>query len=401
MYIRILESDIEYFKNKPIVLFGAGSSGVKALEEFQKRGANVIAFCDNNRARKGEILEGYSIITPQDLYALVKENPEISVMITSIYIDEIKAQLANNNISNVYVVQMGVLYDKIPLQAFQNQILNTKQGEDMIYQRLKDNEPFFIGRLGSTELETICDYLYFEHRNGENGMPYSANIKNMLSDWCGFFPKEDDLMDQFCELYLKDISKADILWNIWNSKFENKLYQEYCPEVPLVSFNNTAFPIDSDAPWTRALEGKKILVIHPFEKSIIQNYKIKDKLFENKNLMPDFQLITIKAVQTVADNKDQYSYQTWFDALHSMEEQIAGTDFDIALIGAGAYGFPLGAYVKKIGKKAIHLGGILQLFFGIRGKYYDQFNYHNAYWTRPLEEEQPKGFKKVEAGRYW
>ena len=84
-----------------------------------------------------------------------------------------------------------------------------------------------------------------------------------------------------------------------------------------------------------------------------------------------------------------------------MESQIDQLDFDIALIGAGAYGFPLGSYVKNKGKKALHLGGILQLFFGIRGKFYDQFNYHNEYWTRPLEEEKPKGFQKVEAGRYW
>ena len=76
-------------------------------------------------------------------------------------------------------------------------------------------------------------------------------------------------------------------------------------------------------------------------------------------------------------------------------------DFDIALIGAGAYGFPLGAYAKQLGKQALHIGGALQLYFGIRGAYYDQFGYHNEFWTRPLEEEKPKGFKKVEAGRYW
>ena len=84
-----------------------------------------------------------------------------------------------------------------------------------------------------------------------------------------------------------------------------------------------------------------------------------------------------------------------------MKEQMQKIDFDIALIGAGAYGFPLGAYAKELGKKALHIGGMLQLYFGIRGKYYDQFNYHNEYWTRPLEEEKPQGFKKVEAGRYW
>lgn len=401
MYIQVLESNVEAFRDRDIILFGAGSSGVKALEEFQKRDAKVIGFCDNNRERKGELVQGYPIITPEDLYAIVHDRPDVSVMITSTYINEIKKQLAEHNVTNVYVVQMGVLYDKIPLNEFDNPVLDNTSGEDAIYNSLMGDAPAFIGRLGSTELETICNYLYFEHRKDGDGSPYSNNIKNMLSDWCGFFPKEDEAMDQFCELYLQDIQNADILWSMWNSKFENKIYREYCPTVPLVSFDDTAFPIYSEMPWTRALKGKKVLVIHPFEESIIQNYQVKDKLFSNMHFMPDYELITMKAVQTLADNKDRYTYKSWFDALASMEQQIGNIDFDIALIGAGAYGFPLGAFVKRIGKKALHLGGILQLFFGIRGKYYDQFNYHNEYWTRPLEEEKPKGFKKVEAGRYW
>jgi hypothetical protein len=33
-------------------------------------------------------------------------------------------------------------------------------------------------------------------------------------------------------------------------------------------------------------------------------------------------------------------------------------EFDVALIGAGAYGLPLAACVKRLGKKAIHMGGV-------------------------------------------
>lgn len=43
-------------------------------------------------------------------------------------------------------------------------------------------------------------------------------------------------------------------------------------------------------------------------------------------------------------------------------------DYDICLIGCGAYGFPLAAHAKRKGKKAVHLGGALQLLFGIKGK---------------------------------
>ena len=49
-----------------------------------------------------------------------------------------------------------------------------------------------------------------------------------------------------------------------------------------------------------------------------------------------------------------------------MKKQIESVEFDIAIIGCGAYGMPLSLFVKDLGKKAIHLGGNVQYLFGIR-----------------------------------
>lgn len=400
MYIKIENSKVEDFENKSIILFGASSTGVKALEEFQRVNAKVIGFCDNGEKKWGTLFEGYKVYSPSELKKMTDEDSSLSVMITSTYEEEISKQLKEMNIGNVYVVHMGVLHDTMEFEDFQNTILSIDEANKRMYDMIKSGNPFFVGRVGSTELETICNYKYFTKRIDNSGVPYTNNITNMLSDWCGFFPKSHDLMDKFCELYLEKIKEADLLWCMWKSKYENKLYQDCCPETELTLYDDTGFPIGLDIPWTYALEGKKVLVIHPFEESIIENYKIKDKLFSNEKFMPDFELKTIKAVQTLADNKD-VPYKDWFEALESMKEKMRQTDFDVALIGAGAYGFPLGAYAKELGKQAFHIGGMLQLYFGIRGKYYDQFNYHNEYWTRPGESEKPKGFNKVEAGRYW
>ena len=73
--------------------------------------------------------------------------------------------------------------------------------------------------------------------------------------------------------------------------------------------------------------------------------------------MPDFDLITIKAVQSLGGGEQ---FQSWFDALDWMKAEIDKHDYDICLIGCGAYGFPLAAHVKRLGKKAFHLGGALQ-----------------------------------------
>jgi len=122
-------------------------------------------------------------------------------------------------------------------------------------------------------------------------------------------------------------------------------------------------------------------------------------------VLPEFELKTIRAVQTISNNKSQF--ETWFDALNYMKDQIASESFDVAIIGCGAYGLPLAAFVKRIGKKAIHLGGATQLLFGIKGKRWES-NYldyktriMNDYWVKPLSVEVPNDFEKVEEGCYW
>jgi hypothetical protein len=98
-----------------------------------------------------------------------------------------------------------------------------------------------------------------------------------------------------------------------------------------------------------------------------------------------------------------------------MEDRMDSTEYDIALIGCGAYGFPLAAHAKRMGKKAVHLGGALQILFGIKGKRWEDPNYSvgfgnrtnpylemfNEYWVRPSADECPKDAKSVENGCYW
>ena len=129
-------------------------------------------------------------------------------------------------------------------------------------------------------------------------------------------------------------------------------------------------------------------------------------LFRN-NLLPKFELKTIKAVQTVANEKSQF--KTWFEALDFMKQQMDKIDYDIVLIGCGAYGLHLAAHAKRMGKKVIHLGGALQICFGIIGKRYENpkqangiyLKLFNEHWVRPMNEEKPKHSILVENDSYW
>ena len=60
-----------------------------------------------------------------------------------------------------------------------------------------------------------------------------------------------------------------------------------------------------------------------------------------------------------------------------------------------------------MGKSAIYVGGVLQMYFGIYGMRWmrerkDIMNlFMNQYWSRPMESERPEGYEKVEKSAYW
>ena len=125
---------------------------------------------------------------------------------------------------------------------------------------------------------------------------------------------------------------------------------------------------------------------------------------DSSQILPDFELVTLRAVQSIG-GKGAEGFNDWFSALSYMETEINNIDFDIALLGCGAYGLPLGSYIKSIGKQAIVVGGCLQLLFGIMGKRWENDEvikeYINKYWVRPAENEKPYLAGNVEDGCYW
>ena len=107
--------------------------------------------------------------------------------------------------------------------------------------------------------------------------------------------------------------------------------------------------------------------MHPFAESIQSQYSKRELLFENQYVLPEFKsLRVIKAVQSIAGNP--CGFDTWFEALDYMKREMEKEDFDIALIGCGAYGFPLTVHANRMGKVGIHLAGWLQMLFVISGK---------------------------------
>lgn len=259
---------------------------------------------------------------------------------------------------------------------------------------LKKNEPMMLARFGAVEIKALCYVIlpfpisWLFRKYTYINMPRNA----------GFFPASKENFRRFADLMCTDMESVDILasWRIEEILFQRRLSK--CFKVGLADLN--PHPEQSDF-WTSALAGKRVLVIHPFAKSIERQYREnRAKLFQKENFLPKFKsLETIQAVQTIAGN--HAGFDSWFDALDYMKREVEKRDFDVALIGCGAYGFPLAAHVKRLGKQALHLGGVLQLYFGIKGKRWDNKGFYNEYWTSPSQEEKPVNADKVENGCYW
>lgn len=288
-------------------------------------------------------------------------------------------------------------------EKYQSRIDYNQVGHDQIAQFVAKEDNFLISRIGHTELAALKYYL--KARNGQKKpKPYPVKIKQMIQNNAGFFPATDTLVDDFCKLYIKSIKEVDLM-GVWFNDGEWTVCKEFCPGAKLVEIGCLeAFRWKN--PWSSLLKGRKVLVVHPFVETIESQYRRHQKqIFRDPEVLPEFELKTIKAVQSIAGVNSGFT--TWFEAYESMCHQIDSVEFDIALIGAGAYGLPLGAHVKRLGKSAIHLGGVTQMFFGIIGKrweceYTNIFqSLVNSYWVRPSDSEKPVGFNQVESGCYW
>ena len=300
-------------------------------------------------------------------------------------------------------------------------ITDPDKASELIYNLLASGKPCMIARYGAFELASVVNYLGVKNTRHsclkyitghEHQWWWNKRLMGFMQSNAGFFPSTEENLMRFGEMMLEDSKQLDILGS-WlpDEKVLKKTLNLGYQDV----FLRNLEPFWSKQPWTRYLEGKRVLVVHPFAESIKNQYdNYRDKIFENSKVLPTFSSFrVVKAVQSLGGESN---FETWFEALDYMKKEVEREDFDVCLIGCGAYGFPLAAYVKRMGKQAIHLGGALQLLFGIKGSRWENPNYGvkewgipygsyssliNEFWVKPLIKDTPKNAKQVEGACYW
>lgn len=289
-----------------------------------------------------------------------------------------------------------------------------QDANDYVRELLHSNKPCMVSKFGTIELDALVTYfIHKEHHHSfqeyidfiKGKIPtlgwLNKSALNSLCSNAGFFPNDVSLLPKYYDINYKALKEIDILGSyIPNEKF----FKQELSVAKKVNLDGYYAPYYYKNPWTMELAGKKVLVVHPFAEDIASQYKNHRKdIWQDPNVLPEFELITYKSVQSMLDIKTPY--KTWFDALEKMENDISKIDFDIALIGCGAYGMPLAAYVKNIGKQAVHLAGWTQVLFGIIGTRWQNnprvSKMMNEYWIHPSPDNVPKDAKKVENACYW
>ncbi len=278
-------------------------------------------------------------------------------------------------------------------------ILTMGEANDRLRGLVESSAPIMVSRLGGTELKALR---YFDRQGCRDGTTYPANILEDMRILSGFYPSTSQGIDTFARLYFRALPETDLM-GVWFNSYEDVICRKYSPNAVLAPLASLE-PYYHDRPWSAALAGKTVLVVHPFDLSIGAQYARREALFRNPSVLPAFKLITFRPVQSLADQPTSHS--DWFAALETMCKEIGELNFDIAIIGAGAYGLPLASFVKcQLRRKAIHLGGAVQILFGIKGNRWDAHpvisSFYNDSWVRPRVEERVAGARRVENACYW
>jgi len=266
------------------------------------------------------------------------------------------------------------------------------EGNYFIKEKISSGSSFIASKMGSVEQSIMITRL---QNNNFDSVRGGASIN------AGITPSDDITLNYFCDRYERALANTDILGSM-DMDIEQELIRNYAPNS---KFSELRFlePFYFENPWSEMLEDKNVLIIHPFEETIINQFKKREVLFNNKKILPKFNLLTIKAEQTNGGGLNDS--KPFIDSLKIMEDKMDLLNYDIAIIGCGAYGLLLADNAKIHGKQAVHIGGGLQILFGIKGKRWDVHPeisaMYNEHWVRPMDNEKTINFQTIEGGTYW
>lgn len=287
--------------------------------------------------------------------------------------------------------------------------LDPREGNDLIGRKLLSDNPTCVSRFGRTELQVMAHQESVSLLGGTqtvitslaSGDPWFFYFRSRaLMRRAGLDPFDSDTRSKFSTLMRSAMSAVDVLasWVPGERWFANEL-----SAAELIHFHSLE-PFRYAQPWTAALEGRRVCVVHPFRETILDQYNNRrGDIFLDKSVLPAFELEVLSPPNAYFG--EITSAQSWFDQLDNLKSDSVAVKADTYLIGAGPFGFPLASHLRNCGMSAVVVGGALQLLFGIDGSRWSDDPVIRAMrtsaWRRPRASEVPAVSRRIEKSAYW
>jgi len=286
---------------------------------------------------------------------------------------------------------------------FNREVLGKKQLSTLIREKLDtcaQGKAFFLCRPGNTECAILGQYLEkccgYRKRYGDTWRGWLLKTSGFFSD-----DEDDTDIDRYSKMMLDAMSLIDIFM-VWHPIYMDVVANYLAPQAVL-SVNEILDYDTNRTSWVSGLADKKVLVVSSFSESIKYQYERRDELAKYPGaLLPKFELKTYQMLQTQCNQR--CGFNSWFDAYSKVESDVLAIDFDVAIVGAGAYALPLCAAIKRSGRSAIEACSHTPTLFGVVCKRYVEdgtlARCGTKSWIRPMEDP-PEYAKEIEDGCYW
>ena len=289
-----------------------------------------------------------------------------------------------------------------------------EQGASWLTQKVKiaASEPFFAGKLGTSECELLLFYLS-SRKDAETPLTYPLRVRQNICLNAGVFPDTNAVLDDWANHMLTEvlpIMDGVAEWNPIYPLQENLLLNTFSPmsaRFPARSLE-PYYEADLRQRWTQEI-AYSFAVVSPFHQSIQRQWPYRNAVWSSVRLWSDLTPVphVIRAgynpYLSYTSNWDDAT--DWRTAVESVVEQVCASGAHLVILGCGALSLPIAAALKRRGVSAIHTGGATQILFGVQGRRWDSHSiisgFYNSAWVRPLPCETPTNSAMIEGGCYW
>lgn len=282
---------------------------------------------------------------------------------------------------------------------------DAKKFYDDVLDRFSGNQPEFLSRIGGSDTRAVVDFIQARRKGAEAIEAHFNAYIHIVENYNGFYANGANKQQVYVD-YLRELSDCyfgadmttfghtDFLSLFFPDFIHPKFFNDHVHDRNLIeefvekvvarpSFFGgypytlveclLARPYTLFSAFSSILIGRRVLVVSPFAESIRKNWVNRRSFFHEDYDYPEFELQTLNTPITYRGLPiESYPHENWVETRVALAQELETLDFDIALLACGSYAMPLGLHIRDVKKKqAIYVGGVLQLFFGIMGRRYE------------------------------